>query len=42
MLLNGLKTDPELVFHIGMTPKKFPDLVVNNKDVAYIPLILLT
>ena len=29
-LIKGLKTDPELVFHIRMSPQKLPSLVMNN------------
>lgn len=42
ILLKGLKTDPELVLHLGMTTQKLPSLVINNKDVALELLICMT
>ena len=41
-LIKGLKTDPELVFHIGMTPQKLPALIVHNQNIAYELLICMT
>lgn len=38
-LTGALKTDPELVFHIGMTPQRLPSIVINNVQVAYELLI---
>lgn len=41
-LIKALKIDPELVFHIGMTPQRFPNLVITNSNVAYELLICMT
>jgi len=41
-LVKALKTDPELISHIGMTPQKLPCLVINNQNVAYELLICMT
>jgi hypothetical protein len=38
----ALKIDPELVFHIGMTPKKLPNLVKFNPLIAFDLLICMT
>ena len=41
-LVKALKMDPELIFHIGMTPQKLPCLITNNQNVAYELLICMT
>mmetsp|Transcript_15447 Transcript_15447/g.10820 ORF Transcript_15447/g.10820 Transcript_15447/m.10820 type:complete len:100 (+) Transcript_15447:763-1062(+) len=41
-LVKGLNTDKELVFHIGMSPKRLPDLVIHNASIAYELLICMT
>eukprot|EP00347_Sterkiella_histriomuscorum_P008145 403346208 len=41
-LIKGLKTDPELVFHIRMTPQKLPSLIMNNQHIALELLICMT
>ncbi|CDW77476.1 UNKNOWN [Stylonychia lemnae] len=41
-LIKGIKTDPELVFHIGMSPQKLPSLIFNNQNIAYELLICMT
>mmetsp|Transcript_17824 Transcript_17824/g.24691 ORF Transcript_17824/g.24691 Transcript_17824/m.24691 type:complete len:317 (+) Transcript_17824:294-1244(+) len=41
-LVKGLNTDKELVFHIGMSPKRLPDLVIHNANIAYELLICMT
>ena len=40
--IRALKIDPELVFHICMTPQRLPSLVINNANVAYELLICMT
>lgn len=42
VLIKGLKTDPELVFHIGMNSQKLPSLVLNNASIAHELLICMT
>lgn len=41
-LIKALKVDPELIFNIGMTPQKLPSLVINNSQVAFELLIIMT
>lgn len=38
----ALKIDPEIVFHIGMTPQKLPNIVINNPQAAYELLFCMT
>jgi hypothetical protein len=40
-LIKGLHMDKELVFHIDMTPYKFPELLINNKEIALELLICM-
>jgi hypothetical protein len=40
--IRALKIDPELVFHISMTPQKLPNLVIHNASVALELLLCLT
>jgi hypothetical protein len=40
-LIKSLHMDKELVFHIDMTPNKFPDLLINNKDISHEILICM-
>jgi len=41
-LIKALKVDPELIFNIGMTPQRLPSLVINNSQVAFELLIIMT
>ena len=41
-IIKPLKTDPELIFNIGMTPQRLPSLVINNPHVAFELLIIMT
>jgi len=40
-LIKGLHMDKELVYHIDMTPYKFPELLINNKEIALELLICM-
>lgn len=41
MFVRGLKTDPELVLNIGMTPQKLPAVVTHNPNLAFELLICM-
>jgi hypothetical protein len=41
-LIKPLKNDPEMVFNIGMTPSRLPSLIINNSQVAFELLIIMT
>jgi len=42
ILLSALSHDPEIVFHLGLTPQMLPDLVLSNQPIAYEVLISMT
>jgi hypothetical protein len=42
ILIRALKIDPELVFHIGMTPQRLPNIVINNPNIAFELLVCMT
>ena len=42
ILIRALKIDPELVFHIGMTAQRLPNIVINNPNIAFELLVCMT